>query len=170
MRFGEEDFSRIVKKHEELVQTLIGYEQTIANLSDYMLEATSDWLGQEFHSMKDLVQQNVENFKTENISSISALPSAEKTCAMFPRAMVRLFEQWLSPAVTADVNVDVTNSETNQEDESQAGSKAANQAPTLNTTKNCIYPFIQLLLEFANNSLISGVAHVVYTQILRDPT
>ena len=52
----------------------------------------------------------------------------------------------------------------------QAGSKAANQAPTLNTTKNCIYPFIQLLLEFANNSLISGVAHVVYTQILRDPT
>lgn len=165
MRFGEEDFSRIVKKHEELVQTLIGYEQTIANLSDYMLEATSDWLGQEFHSMKDLVQQNVENFKTENISSISALPSAEKTCAMFPRAMVRLFEQWLSPAVTADFTA-----ETNQEDGSQTGSKAPNQTPTLNTTKNCIYPFIQLLLEFANNSLISGVAHVVYTQILRDPT
>ena len=165
MRFGEEDFSRIVKKHEELVQTLIGYEQTIANLSDYMLEATSDWLGQEFHSMKDLVQQNVENFKTENISSISTLPSAEKTCAMFPRAMVRLFEQWLSPAVNADVTV-----EANQEDESQTGSKAADQTPTMNTTKNCIYPFIQLLLEFANNSLISGVAHVVYTQILRDPT
>ena len=165
MRFGEEDFSRIVKKHEELVQTLIGYEQTIANLSDYMLEATSDWLGQEFHSMKDLVQQNVENFKTENISSISALPSAEKTCAMFPRAMVRLFEQWLSPAVTTDVTA-----EANQEDESQTGSKAADHTPTLNTTKNCIYPFIQLLLEFANNSLISGVAHVVYTQILRDPT
>lgn len=143
-----------MKKHEELVQTLIGYKETVSNLSDYMLEATSDWLGQEFHAMNKKVQENVETFKTENISSIKTLPSAEKTCSMFPRPMVRLFEQWLSPAVNADVT-----------DTPSSSSEAHNT-----TQPKSIYPFIQLLLEFANNSLISGVAHVVYTQILRDPT
>jgi hypothetical protein len=31
---------------------------------------------------------------------------------------------------------------------------------------NEIYPFVQLILEFTNNCLISGVAHVVYPRLL----
>ena len=29
-----------------------------------------------------------------------------------------------------------------------------------------VFPFIQLILEFANNVLISGVAHVLYSRLL----
>lgn len=194
MKCGEEDFNRVVKKHEELVQSLISYEKLTDNsspvqsagnssaeaaaeisadtaasvrlevkssadssldtqdrcdISAAMLEVTSDWLGREFHSMHNFVQDSVAKYKTENIHSIGTLPSAQRTCSIFPRAMVVLFERWLaSPSVA---------------DEPMTDSKS------LSDTRD-IYPFIQLLLEFANNSLISGVAHVVYTQILKDPT
>ena len=33
---------------------------------------------------------------------------------------------------------------------------------------NAMYPFIQLILEFANNTLISGVAHVLYSRLLKE--
>ena len=150
VKLGDDNFGQVVRSCEQLVQSLIAHDTPPSpDIDSVILEVTSGWLGREFRSMGSSVQAAVEKFKSENIESIDKLPSAYDTCSYFPRPMVALFENWLLSR------------------EDNSGEPMCKRQRTQATD---IYPFIQLLLEFSNNALISGVAHVVYTQLLKDPT
>lgn len=158
VRYGSAGFNKFISKEEDLVQSLLSHPPTDStDIDEAILEVASGWIGREFNTMKPVVQQSITKFKTDNIKSIARLPSSQDTCSHFPRAMVTLFENWLSAEqVNQPSNVDDITGEPVLKHRRCASSD--------------MYPFIQLLLEFANNSLISGVAHVVYTQLLKDPT
>lgn len=120
------------------------------DFTSHLLERTSVRLGRDFANLNSLVQKKVNRFKSENIHCIDSLPSAKDTCeSIFHPAMIRLFEEWLS--VTHIENI--------------------NSTPSSSKTHLCVssnYPFIQHILELCNNTLISGVAHVIYSRLLVD--
>lgn len=159
-KVGSSEFAKVLTKDEELMQGLIQQDPLPhQTMNDAMLQVVSEWLGKEFNTMTSQVQENVKAFKTKHIESIDKLPSPVITCSYFPRPMVTLFECWLSSASVATLE--------------PSASGCCSAPPDSKRSRSAqfdIYPFVQLLLEFSNNALISGVAHVVYTQLLKDPT
>ncbi|XP_067933493.1 uncharacterized protein [Watersipora subatra] len=158
LRLSEKDVGAVLTACDQLVQSLIEYDTSQSTstvdtspsiIENAILEVTSQWLGRKFSAMTSLVRTAIEEFKSDNIEQIDRLPSAYQMCRRFPKPMLLLFESWMQSW-------------------GDKHEEPASKRPCAERVD--IYPFIQLLLEFSNNTLISGVAHVVYTQLLKDPT
>ena len=118
-------------------------------------------LGEQFSSFKKSISSNVDIFKTEHINEIDNLPSAQELVRLlFPHCMRIFMVAWMGTNGEVDPNCPSPKRrklrKDFQEDESQ---DKESQPPN-------VFPFIQLILEFANNVLISGVAHVLYSRLL----
>ncbi|XP_066281953.1 uncharacterized protein [Branchiostoma lanceolatum] len=106
----------------------------------------SEWLGQQFQmSNKDIVGK-VEDFKKRHIMCVDNLPPAEEIIdELFPPAMKTFFLTWM--ASSSSNKESVGGSDCLMFDSGQ-------------------FPVLQLILEFANHTLISGVAHVLYSRLI----
>ncbi|KAK7088428.1 uncharacterized protein [Littorina saxatilis] len=130
-------------------------EHTPLKLS--VMTAFSEWLGKEFHRFEPAISQRVTHFKEKHISNISELPCATEVIGqLFPRCMVVLASSWIGLT-------DLQTAESAEKDHSYGGRRGAvSLAPQNNSN---LYPVIQLVLELLNNSLVSGMAHVVYCKL-----
>ncbi len=138
-------------------------EQNTTQRFDQLVCATSATLGRAFHGFSEYISERVETFKTENINQVYNLPSAKELVHMlFPKCMEVLMLAWIcgddSCGQSGPTNNDHTYSPIPKKPKLDQG-QDNEQTPNM-------YPFIQLILEFANNVLVSGVAHVLYSRLL----
>lgn len=118
-----------------------------AHQDDLMLYVVSSWLGNEFLRLKSCVQDQVTKFKQDHIHCINSLPNPKLLVQeLFPACMAELLERWMG-AQTEKIH--------------QEHSYTKNSVHQLNQ-----YPIIQLILELANDTLISGMSHAIYTQMV----
>jgi len=139
------------------------------------LRLICDWLGGEFASLRTTVNQHVEMFKADNIDRISDLPSARTVVhRLFPHSMILLMLRWMNSSVCLDIQP--TSKETvdhSHSEDSSAASKAWSHTQLDHSyiADDCqeskLFSFIQLILEFANGCLVSGIAHVLYPRLLQ---
>lgn len=116
----------------------------------------SDWLGKQFHGMESAVSVKVDQFKKDHISCIDNLPPSENIIkTLFPVSMTQLVSNWIG-LNSENVCADVSDHDYGPPEKRIRGAGLQDWS---------LYPVIQLLLEFANNSLVSGVAHVVYSTL-----
>lgn len=132
-----------------------------------LLYVVSEWLGREYHKLEKTINKRVENFKKENLMSVDSLPPSESTIDMlFPSFMKQLLVCWL----------DSSNDQKDKALNWLAASAFAdhNYSPPAKMCKMAsgsaggdrpLFPLVQLILEFATDSLVSGVAHVVYSRL-----
>lgn len=130
-----------------------------------LLYVVSEWLGKEYYKLESEISKKVDMFKQENLTTIDSLPPSESTIDMlFPSFMKQLLVcwlgasgdheglmlDWLSASAFADHNY----------------SPRAKKSKTGSCdTDRPLFPLVQLILEFATNSLVSGVAHVIYSRL-----
>jgi hypothetical protein len=113
-----------------------------------ILTHVADFLGEEFLYYHDKISEKVTLFKQRNMSKIGNLPSAKALIdKVFPWFMQVFFCRWMRVALNSDTTIV-------GEDMSQEN-------------RRNLYPIIQLILELANESLVSGVAHVLVSQLLQ---
>ncbi|ELU04070.1 hypothetical protein CAPTEDRAFT_225598 [Capitella teleta] len=111
-----------------------------------LLNLLSEWLGQEFAALKPSVNAQAEQFKLRHIESIDKLPPAKDLVSeLFPQCMRTFMYNWM---------------QTNQRCPEAGTSDAKKMCPD-------IHPYVQLILEFANNTLVTGVAHVLYSSLMQ---
>ena len=131
----------------------------------------SEWLGKELSGFSELISHKVEKFKLEHIDSINDLPSPQSLIdLLFPACMKILMVNWMGQHGTGygeDNSSSVSLSVESDHDYSPPVKKRANSTKSRNSNTS-VFPFVQLILEFANNVLISGVAHVLYSRLLHD--
>lgn len=109
------------------------------------------WLGTEFANYHAHVNESVTAFKQNHIRCVENLPSAEVLVSeVFPRSMQILLRCWLRVGDGAE-NQNATNE----------GSNDSTEVPLT------LFPVVQLILELANQNLLSGVAHVLYSRLIR---
>ena len=118
----------------------------------------SMWLGTEFYKCSTIISSKVDDFKQQHINCIDNLPpSIEIVRHIFPVFMSTFLLHW--QGFSSDFN---EMNETQLTLEHNYISKKLK----MDVPQSCPnYPLIQLILEFANNALISGVAHVVFSKI-----
>ena len=132
----------------------------------------SKLLGTKFRYFSEAITSRVEEFKLKHINQIENLPSAEEmVCSLFPLCMQLLMTSWMDPNMEVNNDSSIKDhtyspSPKKQKSDSANLSASKNNDAGSDQTNTCIYPFIQLILEFANNVLISGVAHVLYSRLL----
>lgn len=121
------------------------------------LNTLSRWLGEEFRKLEPAIAKRVLTFKEQHINSIDNLPPAEQVALeLFPPCMVQLISAWIG--LTELHSADSLQMDHNYGHKQKSSDKPPGQNRNL-------FPIIQLILEFANNALVSGVAHVVYCQL-----
>ncbi|KAM9810903.1 uncharacterized protein ACB057_004865 [Neosynchiropus ocellatus] len=126
------------KNVTETVMNLLNTKDWSWTFSSSLLDSVARWLGCQFHLANCSISQKVEEFKLQHIERISELPPAEElTVELFPEAMRTLLLHWMG--LSEESSVDKRRSE---------------------------YPILLLILEFANHSLITGVAHVLYSTLI----
>ncbi|KAI0208692.1 hypothetical protein LSAT2_006615 [Lamellibrachia satsuma] len=149
------------------IQKLFGNKFDIPCRRNAVLCLLSEWLGSQLHSLSDALHCKVEEFKQRNINCIENLPCPRTLVDLvFPRCMQILLVYWLGE-------------QEEETEEPYAGAdhsysavrrshcpNSATPAATPSTSTPDKFPFIQFILEFANNALISGVAHVVYSRLV----
>lgn len=130
------------------------------------LRIVSEWLGREFACLRTTINQHVEVFKAANINRISDLPSPRTVVRhLFPHCMILLMLRWMGddlPKFRVGHTVDVSprTSEVWNHGESDHNYIADD------CQESHLFSFIQLILEFANGRLVSGIAHVLYPRLL----
>lgn len=154
---SESGLQIVLNQQQRLIHGVLSPDKQHVNsdtsFMSLLLMSTSQWLAKSFSELHSQVKTLTNKFKSENIQSVDDLPPAKDVClALFPRAMVILFEEWLT-VTHGDSNADHT---------------AAKKRRQTGEWEVSVYPFIQLILEFANNTLISGVAHVLFTRLILD--
>ncbi|XP_010895640.4 uncharacterized protein si:ch211-110p13.9 [Esox lucius] len=121
----------------ETVITLLDAQKLRSVYSSHLLYSIGRWLGQQFHAANSCISQQVEDFKVRHIERITDLPPAEELASeLFPEAMRTLLLHWMG----------LSNDSTLWK-------------------RQCEYPILLLILEFANHNLITGVAHVLYSSL-----
>ncbi|KAJ7994279.1 hypothetical protein DPEC_G00264240, partial [Dallia pectoralis] len=121
----------------EMVITLLEAQKLSSVYSSHLLYSIGRWLGQQFHAANSCISQQVEGFKVRHIERITDLPPAEELASeLFPGAMRTLLLHWMGLS----------------DDSTQ-------------WKRQCEYPILLLILEFANHNLITGVAHVLYSTL-----
>ncbi|PVD31347.1 hypothetical protein C0Q70_06759 [Pomacea canaliculata] len=122
-----------------------------------VLTSISKWLGDEFHHLEAAISSKVTSFKQRNINSIDNLPPAEQVVnEIFPSCMIQLVSTWIGLT-------ELQSADSLQMDHNYGHKRSMGERPT-GLNRN-LYPVIQHILELTNNSLVSGVAHVVYCQL-----
>ena len=149
------------------IQKLFGNKFDIPCRRNAVLCLLSEWLGSQLHSLSDVLHCRVEEFKQRNINCIENLPCPRTLVDLvFPRCMQILLVYWLGeqeeeteePYAVADHSYSAVRR--------SHCPNSATPAATPSTSTPDKFPFIQFILEFANNALISGVAHVVYSRLV----
>jgi hypothetical protein len=109
-----------------------------------------EWLGKEFGALRFKVNSKAEEFKLRHIESMDKLPPAKDLVAeLFPKCMRSFLYNWMQ-----------TEEKRSPETEPPTSKKICQEE-----FQN-IHPYVQLILEFANNTLVTGVAHVLYSSLL----
>jgi hypothetical protein len=121
----------------------------------------SEWLGNQFRTLSPMVEEKVLTFKKEHIGCIDNLPPATEIIdSIFPRCMSLFVYHWLTKGENVPQFTQTTKSTIQTH-----GKKSKIDYHSDSVSK--IAPLAQIILEFANNTLISGVAHVVYAQVMQ---
>ena len=122
-----------------------------------------EWLGKELNTFSEIISKRVETFKLKHIDVINHLPSPQSLVnALFPACMKILLVNWIGQhGIGCADRVSSSDHDYSPPSKRQA-------VDTTATDTGSSFPFVQLILEFTNNVLISGVAHVVYTRLLHD--
>ena len=130
-----------------------------------MLYVVSEWLGKEYHKLESAISKKVEIFKKENLTTIDSLPPSESTIDMlFPSFMKQLLVCWLGATEDlAVLNLDWLTATAFADHNYSPPAKMRKSASCNNDRP--LFPLVQLILEFATDSLVSGVAHVVYSRL-----
>ena len=138
-----------------------------------LLCVISNCLGNHFNSFRESIESKVDVFKTENINQIDNLPSAEDLVTLlFPQCMQVFMVTWMSShneSFTDESDFSPSPKKRKLQDASPSPKNKKNIYRNLDkceSQQTNLFPFIQLILEFANNVLISGVAHVLYSRLL----
>ena len=120
-----------------------------------LLYVVSEWLGHEFHQLEPVISQKVQIYKKQNIHNIARLPTYEETIdLLFPRCMKKLVTRWLGESTNL--------SDGNRSVECDHDYILLSKRQRADLIK---YPKVQFILEFATNSLISGIAHVANSRL-----
>ncbi|KAM8865578.1 uncharacterized protein ACB058_006780 [Synchiropus picturatus] len=132
-------FGKLEEKNvTETVMNLLNTKDWSLTFASPLLNSVARWLGCQFHLANCSISQKVEEFKLQHIERISELPPAEElTIELFPEAMRTLLLHWMG--LSEESSMEKRHSE---------------------------YPILLLILEFANHSLITGVAHVLYSTLI----
>ncbi|KAL3856466.1 hypothetical protein ACJMK2_011220 [Sinanodonta woodiana] len=133
-----------------------------------LLQIISDWLGKEFHSLEKEIAKRVDLFKKENINAIDNLPPSQVIIdTLFPSFMKQLIINWLGISEKSDQdNTDLFCFEYDHDYSPKIKKPRASVTSSVTgESQSPFYPLVQLILEFASNSLVSGVAHVVYSRL-----
>lgn len=112
-----------------------------------VLFVISRWLGREFNKFQGEIEIKATEFKKKHITSIDNLPPAHQLIdELFPECMRILLLMWMG-----------------------ADTEEGNQASQARTCAKhfSLFPCVQLILEFANQILVSGVAHVLYSRLIK---
>ena len=132
-------------------QNRVFKEDLVAFCEEAVLCEVADWLGREFLNYHDKISEKVTLFKQANISNIGNLPSACYLIGeVFPKFMRSFFCTWMRVPFFWHESYEPTLHEKG-----------------LRENRTNLYPVIQLILELANESLVSGVAHVLMSQLLQ---
>ncbi|XP_045172697.2 uncharacterized protein LOC123534483 isoform X2 [Mercenaria mercenaria] len=164
-----ENFGCILFKIMEEFLVLVGVDDGMPNVFKntfgisrekfILLYQISDWLGQEYHKLEELIKEKVETFKRDNITCIDTLPSAETiTDTLFPSFMKTFVTNWLG--FHNENHILHGKSELNV-----MSDHCYTQPPKNDIPGNINYQLVQLILEFGSNCLISGIGHVVFSRL-----
>ena len=139
-----------------------------------MLRLVCDWVGNELSRLRGTISERADRFKAQNIERIESLPSARHTVDyIFPQCMVILILRWMNAygdvsdddsSATRDKNMTLhrtANLEKNN------GIIDGDHCYTTECSGDHVFAFIQLILEFANGCLVSGITHVLYPRLLQ---
>ncbi|XP_076105913.1 uncharacterized protein LOC143074253 [Mytilus galloprovincialis] len=138
----------------ELLEEFRGCHSDISKneIHDKFLNFICKYVGKELNKFDAQISDKVVMFKENHIKCIDNLPPPEEIIDdIFPLCMKELIYHWMNSQKEFD-NLDMY---TPQQKRLRASSSG-------NTPD---FQIIQLILEFVNNALISGVAHVVYSRI-----
>ena len=135
------------KSYEGSSQNHAGEENLEIFCKEAVITEIANWLGKEFLNHHDRISEKVTLFKQGNISNIGNLPTAKNLVhEVFPISMITFFCRWMR----------VPWNETTFADSEE-----------LQENRTNLFPVIQLMLELANESLVSGVAHVLFSQLVQ---
>ncbi|XP_071181252.1 uncharacterized protein [Mytilus edulis] len=138
----------------ELLEEFRGCEAKISKneMNDKFLNFICKYVGKELNKFESQISDNVIMFKENHIKCIDNLPPPEQIIDdIFPLCMKELIVHWMNPHKGL----------ANQTCANISEPKRFKSSPDILPD----FHIIQLILEFVNNSLISGVAHVVYSRI-----
>ncbi len=129
-----------------------------------------EWVGKELSAMADCIMQKVNTFKVEHIDHINNLPQPKSLVTqLFPQCMTILLMNWMGQQGSwCGTGADVSDQDHNYSPPHKKIHSDRNYMRASKRSPTNMYPFIQLILEFTNNALVSGVAHVLYTRLLHD--
>lgn len=130
------------------------------DLERIFLDFACKLIGKELHKFEHQISNNVKNFMQHHIQCIDNLPPAEVIIdEIFPSCMKTLILHWMNPLNNkpCDISCDPEIPDHVNISEHTRLKLSDCNAPD--------FQVIQLILEFANSALISGVAHVVYSRI-----
>lgn len=131
--------------------------------------------------MRGEISKRADQFKAQNIDRIDVLPSARQTVDfIFPQCMILFILCWMDSDVNecTDLSSDLQ-TEHEKDPCSCASYKASERSKqdwltvsedhsySSNCSRNHLYAFAQLILEFANCCLVSGITHVLYPRLLQ---
>ncbi|KAL4223771.1 hypothetical protein ACF0H5_017237 [Mactra antiquata] len=135
----------------------------IPNYKFILLYLISDWLGHEYQALESQIAEKVYKFKQENIMTIDLLPSSENlTDTLFPSFMKLFIENWCGFGESRKSASNETRH--NAGPDSEIGADHCYSEP-MRVVRDTNHPLVLLMLEFGSNSLISGIAHVVFSRL-----
>ncbi|XP_046841463.1 uncharacterized protein LOC124435532 [Xenia sp. Carnegie-2017] len=115
-------------------------------IEESLIVEISKWLGDEFCRYKGTILKNVISFKEKNLYRIRELsPAKDLVREVFPASMLIFLCSWLQIPLCLKAPEEL-------------------EFPDHRTK---LFPVIQLILELANESLLSGVAHVLFSQLVQ---
>ncbi|XP_064620572.1 uncharacterized protein LOC135483534 [Lineus longissimus] len=113
-----------------------------------VLTLFSEWLGHQNANLQEVINQKAESFKLSHINCIDNLPPSNDIIdEVFPPHMKVLFSQWM---MTGEGQVEIP---------------VEKKARPVKSSRG-VFPFILLILEFANGTFISGVSHVIHAKLV----
>ncbi|XP_070572128.1 uncharacterized protein [Ptychodera flava] len=161
---------KLIRDYEQGLVTFsenLPHDFTVDMVHNLSLDVVCAWLGGKFKKMTTSISNNVDKFKADHISCIDNLPPAEQLIdALFPRSMKILFATWIG--IKDNESQQPGDLSGNVADRASASSKTKTpQQQSQPRQRFSRYPLVQLILEFANQTLISGTAHVLYSRLIQ---
>lgn len=156
------------------------HEEALRQPSDRVSEVLAEWLGSKFNREISQISERVVEFKQRNIDQINNLPQAKNLVnTLFPKPMVDFIMTWLGTRTeqrmaSSDLGVTLASDLEHVDGSHRTGhdDHVGNSRQTLGKKRteegNSCYPLAQFILELANQTLISGMAHVIYPRLLQN--